>query len=63
MVWTPDQLRAAAPNPNALAPATSGDAAPDLFTATQQQLGLKLDAEKLRIEVLVIDKAEKPSEN
>jgi uncharacterized protein (TIGR03435 family) len=62
LVWTPDQLRAAAPNPNALAPAVA-DPAPDLFTATQQQLGLKIDAAKLRIEVLVIDKAEKPSEN
>ncbi len=62
LVWTPDQLRAAAPNPNALVPAAA-DPAPDLFTATQQQLGLKIDATKLRIEVLVIDKAEKPSDN
>jgi uncharacterized protein (TIGR03435 family) len=35
----------------------------DLFTAIQQQLGLKLDATKAPAEVLVIDHAEKPSEN
>jgi uncharacterized protein (TIGR03435 family) len=29
----------------------------------QQQLGLKLDAVKARVEVFVVEKAEKPSEN
>jgi uncharacterized protein (TIGR03435 family) len=63
LVWTPDQLLTAAPNPNALAPGDRGDVPPNLFTAVQQQLGLKIDATKLRIEVLVVDKAEKPTEN
>jgi len=36
---------------------------PDLFTALQQQLGLKLTAEKTPVDVIVIDSAEKPSEN
>ena len=57
LVWTPDQLMGAAPNPNAIAPP------PDLFTAVQQQLGLKLDAAKVRVEVFVVDKVDKPSEN
>jgi uncharacterized protein (TIGR03435 family) len=35
----------------------------DLFTATQEQLGLKLNADKGMAKVLVIDKLEKPSEN
>jgi len=39
------------------------DAAPDLFAAVQQQLGLKLESTKAPVEVLVIDKVEKPSEN
>lgn len=62
LVWTPEQLVNAAPNPNALTP-DKADATPDIYAATQQQLGLKIDATKLRIEVLVVDKVEKPSEN
>ena len=35
----------------------------ELFTAIQQQLGLKLDATKAAAPVMVIDRAEKPSGN
>ena len=34
-----------------------------MFTAVQEQLGLRLEQQKLSIEVLVIDSVEKPSEN
>jgi uncharacterized protein (TIGR03435 family) len=37
--------------------------APALFTAVQEQLGLRLDPHKLPMDVLVIDHAERPSEN
>jgi uncharacterized protein (TIGR03435 family) len=37
--------------------------APNLFDAIQQQLGLKLAAEKTAVDVLVIDHVEKPSPN
>jgi len=41
-----------------------GDAPPDLFAAVQAQLGLKLDAKKGPVEMIVIDHIEKtPIEN
>jgi uncharacterized protein (TIGR03435 family) len=36
---------------------------PSMFTAVQEQLGLKLDSAKAPVEMLIIDHAEKPSEN
>jgi len=63
--WRPDEFqfpRASAAQ-RASAVATGADALPDLFTAVQEQLGLKLDATKAPVAVLVIDKVSKPSEN
>lgn len=62
LVWTPD-AGPAVPNANSLAPFEKADGPPDVFGATQQQLGLKLDATRMQIGVLVVDKAEKPSDN
>jgi uncharacterized protein (TIGR03435 family) len=45
------------------AAADNPDAAPDVFAAFQQQLGLKLESTKASVDVMVIDKVEKPSEN
>jgi len=44
-------------------PADPADAAPSLFDAMQQQLGLKLSAEKTQVDVIVIDSVAKPSAN
>jgi uncharacterized protein (TIGR03435 family) len=42
---------------------TAAPAAPSLYDAFQQQLGLKLSAEKTSVEVFAIDHAEKPTAN
>lgn len=42
---------------------SADDALPDVFTVLQKQLGLKLEAIKGPVEVLVIDRAERPTGN
>ena len=44
-------------------PAAAESDGPSIFTAVQEQLGLKLDSAKGPVEVLIIDRVEKPSEN
>ena len=60
--WTPDEFQFAG-FPKIPPPADNGTAPPDLFTAVQQQLGLKLESAKAMAEVYVIDHMTKPSEN
>ena len=55
--WTPD---AGAATDSA---APLADAGPSIFTAVQEQLGLKLEPAKAPVQVLVIDHAEMPSKN
>jgi uncharacterized protein (TIGR03435 family) len=43
---------------------TADDSGPNLTTAVQQQLGLKLNPRKVPLDVLIIDRADKtPTEN
>ena len=46
-----------------MAAVSKGDLGSSVFTLIQEQLGLKLEAVKGRIEAFVIDHAERPSAN
>jgi uncharacterized protein (TIGR03435 family) len=63
--WTPDDARAKPPSggdkPGTLPVDLSNG--PSVFAALQEQLGLKLEPRKVPTEVLVVDHAEKASEN
>jgi uncharacterized protein (TIGR03435 family) len=65
--WTPDpsQSQVGGPGPGGPPPppADGADIPPDIFAAFQQQLGLKLDSTKAPVDVMVIDRLEKPSAN
>jgi uncharacterized protein (TIGR03435 family) len=61
--WTPDESQFAGLGIKVPPPSDKPDAPPDLDTAMQDQLGLKLGAVKAPVEVLVIDHIEKPSAN
>jgi uncharacterized protein (TIGR03435 family) len=59
--WTPDEGLGSASTAYAGAPTdTSG---PSLFTALQEELGLKLEGTKGSVDTIVIDSVEMPSEN
>jgi uncharacterized protein (TIGR03435 family) len=59
--WTPDDQSARVPSRDGAAlPVEEG---PSIYTAIQTKLGLKLEPRKVPMDVLVIDSAEKPSEN
>jgi uncharacterized protein (TIGR03435 family) len=61
--WTPDAGQISNFGQLPPGPAADPDSPPDIFTAFQQQLGLKLESTKARVDVMVIDKIERPSEN
>jgi uncharacterized protein (TIGR03435 family) len=55
LTWAPEDRHAAADAPNA--------DGPSLFTAIQEQLGLKLETQKAPVDCVVIDHIEQPSPN
>jgi uncharacterized protein (TIGR03435 family) len=67
--WTPDQMPAAIPlGPGGAMPATDNppppeSSGPSIFTALQEQLGLRLESTKGPVEITVVDHVEQPSED
>jgi uncharacterized protein (TIGR03435 family) len=61
--WTPDQLPNGANLPPGVTLPQIDPNGPSLFTALQEQLGLKLESATGPLESLVIEKVEKPTEN
>ena len=61
--WTPDDSQFAGMGAKFPPPTDSANAPPNLYTAIQEQIGLKLEATKAPADVMVIDHVEKPSEN
>jgi uncharacterized protein (TIGR03435 family) len=57
--WNPESDKPLKPG----ADGVLADPGLSIFTAIQQQLGLRLRAQKTPVEMLVIDHVEKPSEN
>ncbi len=67
--WTPDESPGAVlkgadgGQPGSDSASSSDSSGPTIFTAVQEQLGLKLESQKGPVQILVIDHVEKPSEN
>jgi uncharacterized protein (TIGR03435 family) len=59
--WTPDEPQR--PQPGAGNAVATDSPSTSLFTAIQEQLGLKLESHKAPVDILVIDHAEPPPEN
>jgi uncharacterized protein (TIGR03435 family) len=63
LTWTPDESQFAAMGAHIPPPTDDAAAPPGLYTALQEQLGLKMEATKAMAPAMVIDKAEKPGAN
>src|SRR5260370_5977219 len=64
LTWTPDVTQPLGPKEGGVeGPPPADLPGPSIFTAIQEQLGLKLESQKGPVEILVIDSVERASEN
>jgi uncharacterized protein (TIGR03435 family) len=61
--WTPDWGQSGPPPEGVEVPLAASPTGPSLFTALEEQLGLRLESAKGPVEFLVIDRVERPGEN
>ena len=61
--WTPDDSQFGGMGMKVPPPTDAANAPPSLFTALPEQLGLRMDATKAPVQVLVIDCIQKPTAN
>jgi len=61
--WNPDPVLNGPAAPPAAGNGSTAPSGPSLFTAIEEQLGLKLESSRGPLPVLVIDNVQKPSEN
>jgi len=61
--WTPDDSQFGGMGIRPPPPSDAPDAPPPLFTAIQEQLGLKLESQKAQVDAMVVDHVEHPSPN
>jgi bla regulator protein blaR1 len=61
--WTPDPAQTLLPGAPAVEAQPADPNAPTIFTALQEPLGLRPESEKGPVDMIVIDRVEKPSEN
>ena len=66
LAWTPEHGQGG-PESLGLPPQPPAEPAdsngPSIFSALQEQLGLRLESQKGPVEIIVIERVEKPSEN
>jgi uncharacterized protein (TIGR03435 family) len=61
--WTPDESQFGGMGIKVPPPSDAADAPPPLYTAITEQIGLKLEAGKAPVQVLVVDHVDHPSAN
>ena len=61
--WTPDPVSEVNLRKDGPAPPPGDQTGPSIFTALQEQFGLKLETKRIPVSAIVLDHAEKPSGN
>jgi uncharacterized protein (TIGR03435 family) len=61
MTWVPDSMPQSAQGPGTAVPTPLDPNGVSIFTALQEQLGLKLESSSGQVEVVVIDSLDRPT--